>query len=230
MVKAMKKIKLLAIMLSITTPSLATVNNPPLILDRVSFQISARQWVSTQSAKLSVSINMTLNTADLVKARNDIMEKLNKIAKGEWHLVEFNRSQDNSGLETLFVNATVRLNQSALTDIYANAKKVSAPGAQYQISGVEFSPSLEETQATRAKIRDELYKKVNAEIQLLNKTYPNQNYSLSQLSFTEGENAPIAPVGYKNKAVTAMAADGGAAVNLSTELIMTAIVDAASNR
>ena len=126
---------------------------PPLVLDKVLFQVSAKQWVTTQSALLGVNINVTLSNADLVKARSDIMDRLNKIAKGDWHLVEFDRSQDSSGLEKLDVQAQARVNQTALTDIYQNAKSVSLPGAKYEVMSVEFRPSLEETQAVLAKVR-----------------------------------------------------------------------------
>ena len=78
-------------------------------MDKVLFQISARQWVSTQSALLTVNINATLNNADLVKARADIMNNLNTIATGEWQLTQFDRSQDSSGLEKLYVAAQARI-------------------------------------------------------------------------------------------------------------------------
>lgn len=119
-----------------------------------------------------------------MKARADIMDSLNKIAKGEWHLVQFDRSQDSSGLEKLYVQAQARVDQSALTNIYQNAKSVSKPGAKYEISGVEFKPSLEETQVVRAKIREQIYQQVNDEIDRMNKAYPKQNYSVSNLVFS----------------------------------------------
>ena len=70
---------------------------PEVMLDKVAFQVSAKQWVSTKTALLSVNINATLTNADLVKAREAIMDSLNNIAKGDWHLIQFDRSQDSSG-------------------------------------------------------------------------------------------------------------------------------------
>lgn len=171
--------------LMVLTPFVWADNETPdLVLDKIFFQVSAKKWVTTQTALLNVSINATLSNADLVKARADIMDSLNKIAKGEWHLVQFDRSQDSSGLEKLYVQAQARVDQSALTNIYQNAKSVSKPGAKYEISGVEFKPSLEETQVVRAKIREQLYQQVNDEIDRMNKAYPKQNYSVSNLVFS----------------------------------------------
>jgi hypothetical protein len=195
------------------------------------FQTSAKQWVTTQTALLNVTINVTLNNADLVKARAQIMDSLNKIAQGDWHLLEFNRSQDSSGLEKLAVQAQVRVNQSFLTDIYKNAKSVSQPGAQYTINGVEFKPDLDEIQSVRASIRKQLYQQVNDEMAQMNKAYPTQNYSISHLVFVEGDN-PQPPGPFQAKAMNMMmaAAPAPAPLSVSNELVVTAVVEAASNR
>jgi hypothetical protein len=208
---------------------------PQLILDKINFQVSSKQWVSTQSALLNVSINVTLSSADLVKARADIMDRLNKIAKGEWHLVEFNRSQDNSGLEKLDVQAQVRVNQAALTDVYKNAKSVSLPGAKYEISGIDFKPSLEETQAVWSQVRQNIYTQVNEELARINKNYPAQNYTVSNLVFIEGANGspPSPPRMYQAKALNTLAmgaAPPAPALTVSNELVLTAWVEVASNR
>lgn len=203
---------------------------PQMILDKVVFQMSAKQWVTTQTAVLNASVNVTLSSADLVKARADIMESLNKIAKGDWHLLDFERSQDSSGLEKLFVRAQARVDQSALTDVYQNAKKVSMPGAKYEINGIEFKPSLEETQAVRAKIREQLYQQINDELVRMNKAYPAQNYTVSNLVFVEGENAPQ-PRAYQAKELNTMVmAAAPAPLTVSNELVLTAMIEAASNR
>ncbi|AAU28340.1 TPA: hypothetical protein JBG74_01500 [Legionella pneumophila] len=218
--------------LMVLTPFVWADNETPdLVLDKIFFQVSAKKWVTTQTALLNVSINATLSNADLVKARADIMDSLNKIAKGEWHLVQFDRSQDSSGLEKLYVQAQARVDQSALTNIYQNAKSVSKPGAKYEISGVEFKPSLEETQVVRAKIREQLYQQVNDEIDRMNKAYPKQNYSVSNLVFFEGDNIPQQPRAYQAKEMNALAmAAAPAPLTVSNELILTAMVEAASNR
>ena len=205
-----------------------------LVLDTVVFQVAAKEWVTTQTALLTVNINVTLNNADLVKARADIMSRLTKIAVGDWHLTQFDRSQDSSGLEKLFVQAQARVAQSSLTNIYQNAKSVSKPGASYEIGTVEFKPSLDEVQNVRTQLRARLYQQAHDELIRLNKTYSSQNYSLNNLVFSEGDVMPLpqlktfqARVGMVN----AMAEPAGApALTVSNELVMSAVVQAASNR
>ena len=211
----------------------ADIIPPQLVLDKIVFQISAKQWVTTQSALLGVSINVTLNGADMVKARADIMDRLNKIAKGSWNLTEFERSQDSSGLEKLYVQAQARVDQTALTDIYKNAKAVSMPGAKYEISSVEFKPSFDETQTVLAKVREQLYQQVNDEIARMNKAYPAQNYSVSNMMFISGDNSSQ-PRPYQAKEMNTVFAAAAQApqpsVSVSNELVLTAVVEAASNR
>lgn len=222
----------LSILMIVSSVLYAGEASSKIVLDKIVFQMTERQWVNTQTALLFVNINVTLTTPDLVKARADIMGSLGKIAQGEWHLLEFDRSQDSSGLEKLYVRAQARVNQSALTDIYQNAKKVSIPGAKYEIGGVEFKPSLEEIQVVRANVREALYQKVNDELSRINKAYTNQNYSINQLLFVEGENAAHQRV-MKAKDMNVMAmsiASPAPMLTVSNELVLTAFVKAASNR
>lgn len=203
----------------------------PLVLDKIIFQTSAKQWVTTQSALLTVEINLTLSNDDLLKARADIMAGLNKIAQGDWHLVQFDRSQDSSGLEKLYVQAQIRLMQNHLTDIYQKAKTISKPGAQYTINGVEFKPSLDEIQSIRAAIRKQLYQQVNDELEQINKAYAGQQYSVSNLVISEGD-APPRPVAYQEKTMNAVMVGSAAAppLTVSNELVLTAYVEVAANR
>lgn len=226
----MKQIAGMLALMALTPVALAESAVPQLVLDKVVFQISAKEWITTKTALLNVNINVTLNNADLVKARADIMNSLNKVAEGDWHLLQFDRSQDSSGLEKLYVQAQARVDQSALTDIYQNAKSVSKPGANYAVSGVEFKPSLEETQQIKAKVREKLYQQVNDELARMNKAYPTQSYSVSNLVFVEGDNV-VQPKAYEAKQMNAMVmAAAPAPLTVSNELVMTAMVEAASNR
>lgn len=227
----MKKRTGMLIALALSPLAYAGEKQPDLILDKISFQMSAKQWVTTQSALLTVNINATLTNADLVKTRADMMDRLTKIAKGEWHITNFQRSQDSSGLEKLYANAEARIGQAQLTQVYENAKSVSKPGANYSIGQIEFKPSLEETESVRTQIRNSLYKQINGEIQRINQNYPNQKYSLSNLVFLEGQQA-VQPRPYQARELKtmALAAAAAPAVSVSNELTITALVEAASNR
>ena len=128
----MKRFALILSLLSLAGVGFS--NSPP--LDEVNFQLSSKAWVSTKSTLVSVNINATLSGSDLVKARAEILDKLNKIAAGDWHITQFERTQDTSGLEKLFVEAQARITDADLTNVYQNAKTVSKPGATYTINAL----------------------------------------------------------------------------------------------
>ena len=230
----MKRMAATLVALALSSVGYTTEAPSAVVLDTVVFQVAGKQWVSTQTALLMVNINATLSNADLVKARVDIMSRLAKIASGEWHLTQFDRSQDSSGLEKLFVQAQARVAQSSLTTIYQNAKSVSKPGSSYELGSVEFKPSFDEVQHVRAQLRDRLYQQAHDELARLNKMYTGQNYSLNNLVFAEGDAMPL-PQSRTFQAragmVNAMAEPAAApALTVSNELVMSATVQAASNR
>lgn len=226
----MRKIIQIFTLFLITSLSFANTK-PDIALDKITFQVTARQWVSTRTALLVVGVNITLTDSDLAKARADIMDKLAKIAKGDWHIVQFDRSQDSSGLEKLTVRAEVRVDQSLLSHVYQNAKAVSKPGANYEVSTIEFQPSLAEIQKAKAELRETLYQKAMEEMARINKIFTGQSYSLNRLFFQDGEIQPQ-PKAYRAQETVNMMAMGSAAPDLavSHEIIMTAVVEAASNR
>lgn len=200
-----------------------------MVLDKVAFQLTAKQWVNTKTALLKVKINATLGRSDLVKTRSEIMDNLNKIAKGEWHLTAFNRSQDSSGLEKLTVDAQARVDQGSLTNVYQNAKDTSKPGTSYAISGIDFKPSLDEVQAVKAQLRQHLYQQAHEELARINQVYTDQHYSLNQLAFIEPGSIPPQPAQAREMVNMAMVAKAPS-LTVSNELKMTAVVEVASTR
>lgn len=154
-------------------------------LDTISMTVSEEQWVKTNTAKLSVSINASLNNKNIASFREKLMSNLTVIAKGEWHMSEFRRSQDSSGLQKLYAKASVRLKQNMLTNVYEKAKTVSKAGLQFRVDNIDFTPSLKEMNSARMQLREKIYHKMTAEIKQLNQIYPNQSFSLHRVVFSE---------------------------------------------
>jgi len=163
----------------------AVVKSTKPVLNQVIYQTSAETWVSTQTAEVIVSVNATLNENQLAKAHSNILNKLNNIAKSDWHITQFNRSPNESGLEQLQILAQTRLPETALSDLRDQAKKSSKPGETFKVESITFEPTLAETEAARKQLRDEIYQKTQAELTELNKHYANQHYLVHKIDFTE---------------------------------------------
>lgn len=202
----------------------------PLSLDKINFQLSSKAWVSTQTALLSVSVNASLDSSDVVKARSDMLDKLGKIASGDWHIVQFDRFQDNSGLEKLSVKAQVRVNQNQLVHLYEKAKEVSKPGETYQIVSIEFKPDLAEIQHAKAELRQILNKQIQQELAQLNKTYSEQHFTISAVTYQDDSEGGQAQPMMMASGVSPRMARPMSEVAVSNELVMTAMVEAGSIR
>lgn len=205
----------------------------PLPIDKVSFVVNAEQWVKTDTAKLVVTINATLTKKSLVEMRQQIMKNLNTIAKGDWHITQFSRSQDNSGLERLYVQAENRVNQSVLPAVNQKAKSISQPGTKYQVSDIDFKPSDQDIEAVKAQVRQDLYSKIDKEAQALNNQFNKQKYSLYnvQISVPGAAYPQAREVQRMAKANIAFAAaQYSSNISVSNKVKLIAYVTLASNR
>jgi hypothetical protein len=190
--------------LVLMTPTWADNALEPL-LNQVSLQLSAEQWVSTKTALVTVGVNASVNDSGLEKIQNEVLSKLGQISnKGEWHIVSFNRSQDQSGLEKIQISAQVRLASSDLGGLRDKAKAITKPGETFTIDNVEFTPSADELRSANMALRSDIYQQIKTEVDGLNKLYPDYKYYLHTVNFL-GEVMPMAqPVAmYKTNAMAA---------------------------
>lgn len=149
----------------------AQVPTQPL-LNTVSLQMSAQGWAQTKSANVIVSINATLKDQTLNSLREQMMTKLKSIApQANWHIANFSRRQDSSGLETVSATAQARIPQGLLTNIRHKVASVSVDGQKYTISDMQFAPGFKEVEAEKATLRAQLYREAKAEANALNKEY-----------------------------------------------------------
>lgn len=201
------------------------------LTDKVSLTFSAQHWVKTETANVDVDINATLTHNSLLQVRKQILTNLNNIVKGDWHITQFKRNQNSSGLETLYVSASARVKQSSIALISEKAKKVSAPGIQYKIANIDFSPSAQDENKIEALVRQELYQQINKELSLLNNEYKGQNYSLYSASFyKQADKERLAHQSLRNAAVFSTSNHAASTLPVSNQLILYARVILASNR
>jgi hypothetical protein len=197
----MKKLflrSLIAGLLSIAlmSPTWADVSLEPL-LNQISLQLSAEQWVTTKTALVTIGVNASVSDTGLEKIQNEVLSKLNQISnKGEWHIIDFNRSLDQSGLERVQISAQIRLGSADLVGLRDKAKAISKPGSTFSVDNVEFSPSAEELQAVNMALRNEIYQQAKTEIANLNKSYPEEKYYLHNINFNSDYSQPQ-PMMYK---------------------------------
>jgi hypothetical protein len=157
--------------------------------DTVSLSLVTEDWVQTQTARTELSVDASLPGSDAGKVRGDIMASVKSLAQGaDWRFTAFDRNQNASGLEQWHAVVEARLPEAQLGGLSDRAKQASKPGLQVKVQTVDFTPTLAEVEATRAKLRSDMYKKVNEALAQLNQSEPDRKYRIMRIDF----NGPIA--------------------------------------
>ncbi len=204
--------------------------------DTVILQLATEGWVETETARVTASIDAALDAGDLAAARAEVMEILAQLSgDGEWRVTRFDRRRDTAGLERWRVDAEARLPEPALNGLYDRAKKLSQPGRQVRISGIQFTPTLAEREAVMAKLRAEIYRQAGRELEVMRAAFPDRAYRIGSIEFQFNGIVPprraraMAEVQTLG-AAPADAAAGGAPMAVAQQVRLTATVILSSAR
>ena len=160
-------------------------------LNKVTYEVSAEEWAKTSTVMVNVGVDAVFNEDKLEQVRADILKKLNQLTpNAQWHVTNFARNQDQSGLERLQMQAQARVNNTALGNLRQQAKSLSKPGETITILNIDYSPSLAEIEATRMELHKQIYNQAKKELVELNQMYPNQKYYLHNIEFLSQPRLP----------------------------------------
>jgi hypothetical protein len=181
----------------------------PLPPDSVVLTLAAEDWVDTATARVRVAVDSAMEADAVAAARGRIKATLAKLLpEADWHITEFRRDRDASGLERWHLEAEARVPETALDGLYDRAMAASRPGEQVSVAGIDFVPTLAEREKTFAGLRATVYGEVKDELGRLNATYKDRSFRVRTIDFT-GQAVP-APRPYA-RAMAAEAPPVGAA-------------------
>ena len=200
--------------------------------DRVVFDISAEDWVTTKTARVTAHVEAAVSGGNAGSMRADMMKAVDDLAKADWRLVSFNRGQDQTGLERWSASFEARLTENDLGGLADKAKRLSKAGMQLGVASIDFSPTLDETEAARAAVRAHIYKSANDQLAALNAAMPGRGYRISSINFTGDSGANYAA--RNGFAVSMAAADSSAQaapapMERSEKVTLTARITLAAN-
>lgn len=176
------KVSLLIALLALTAaPSARAEDYKP--DDMVAFDLSAEGWVSTKTARVTMSVEAAVSGNMAGTMRTNMTKAVSDIVKADWRLTSFNRGQDQTGMERWSAMYEARVNESDLNGLHDLAKKTSKAGMQITVSEIDFSPTLEETQATMAALRTQIFKQANEQLASLNSTIQGRSFRIGAISF-----------------------------------------------
>jgi hypothetical protein len=156
--------------------------------DTVSMPLAMEDWVETATARTDLAVDAALPGSDAGRVRNDMLNAVKGLAKdADWRFTAFDRDQDTSGLERWHAVLEARLPEAQLGGLAERAKGASRPGLQITVQTVDFTPTLAETEATKAKLRGEMYKRINDALAQLNQAEPDRKFRIKSVDFGFGQ-------------------------------------------
>lgn len=200
-----------------------SATNVEALLNTVTLRLNAEQWVTTKTALVTIGINVSVSDNDLGKAQSRILDKLNQLNKTDWHILSFDRSQDQSGLEKIQASAQARLAENALAGLRDKAKEISKPGETFTLDNVQFVPTEDEIRSANAVLRGNIYQQAKTELDQLNKMYPDQKYYIHQINFVS-DVVPAPMMQAKMNAISMASTGSNAALDVGDKLRISAVV------
>lgn len=194
-----------------STPQLVQLVSPYPSLNRIHYVVQKEQWVVSDSARVIVAVNANLTDAALDHFQDKMNKSLSVLAKNvSWHITQFNRNQDSSGLEQVAAQAEARILNSDLAGLRAKADKLSSPGIKYSIVDIQYGPSDEDIQKAKDDLRQNVYAAIADEIRSLNKLY-KQTFFINSVDFDLNSSFSPAPQPMLMRAASAN--DGNVPIN-----------------
>jgi len=225
MMRVLPPLALCLPLLLLTSPVSAQV--PPPVMDQVVLDLTAEDWVGTETARVTVSADAAATGADAGSQRADLLKAVDGLAPdADWRVVGFDRSTDQAGLERWRAVAEARLAETALGGLADKARQASRPGLQLRVASIEFTPTLGETEAARARLRAEIYGKAASELKALEQSFPGRKFRMGNIDFVDQPpmaNARKAREDMPSMAMTAAPAHESP-VNVSEKLVIRARV------
>lgn len=181
-----------ALLSAVTAIGQAQAQAADLPRDEILLQLSTEEWVETKTARVVAAADVAIAGESRASVRERMLEALKKLSPdADWRLSQFLRSQDSAGLERWRVTAEARLPEKSLGGLDERAKSLSQPGLQLRIAATQFLPTLEEREATLAKLRATLYAQAKAEAARAAQTWPERAYRVARVDFQQAGPGPM---------------------------------------
>jgi hypothetical protein len=164
----------------------APLRAEPPLQDQVTFEVQEETWVETDTARAVIAINAAATGANAAKMRADMQEALKRLLPdATWRITSFNQTQNAAGLDAFEAMAEARVKNGATEGLSERAKSASRQGLQLGVAAIDFTPSLAETEAAKAALRETVYKRALAERDRLNKSLPDRSYRIARIDFNQ---------------------------------------------
>jgi len=157
------------------------VNNVP--MDNVQLNFTVEDWISSDSAEVTVTINATTNGEAGGNLKDEIRDSLKDLVDVEWRFTNVHRSVSRSGMEEWLITAQARIGENDMNNINAQAKKLGRSGLKIRVQYVDYSPTKEQYEELYSQLRESIYEMVNGELTRLNSELSDREWRIAAVNF-----------------------------------------------
>lgn len=142
------------------------------VQDDITFTLVSERTIVNDTVKMVASISQAV-TAGMTepKLKESVREMMEKfIPGGKWSFSNMTRSTSSSGMEQIDLQASARVSEKENYSIEKRTRNVSTEGLAIRDIAVDTTPPTSMIEENESALRVDLLRKVNAELQIINKT------------------------------------------------------------
>jgi len=178
-------------------PAAATFGaDDPCRIAEVRLSLTEEAWVPAETARVLATVQAAVDPQTAGTLRREILTLLRRLVPEEtedpdrvWRITSAVLERDPSGLERWRLQAEIRTPEARLPGLHERARALSKPGLSLTVA-LDWTPSLREVEAARARAREALYRRAQAEAARLNATL-GARYRVGELHLDVEESRPL---------------------------------------
>lgn len=215
-------------------------------MDVLNLSFTVEDWLESDTAELTIDIDASADDTDSVELRSTIKDSLKKLIDTEWRFVRVRRYTDRSGREAWQVAAQARVPENEISNLGSRTKALGKVGLQFRVGNVDYSPTKEQVEELKRKMRSKVNKLITDELTALNSELSGRQWRVSTVTYDDNMsfantrgNALVGAVGtaamnatYNGVEADADAAEGGFGgfevsqkVIFNTTVLLSSVVD-----
>ena len=144
-----------------------------LSFDQVKIDLLVRQSVPTETVRVHVEAIVAATPEQASAAPELIRSTLSQVLPAEWATSFASRSDDDSGMEQIILQASTRVPEAKTAGLSDRLRKASRSGLSLKLRDIEFRPPQKQIDEITKNLRSEIYRLAQEEVDTLNKALPS---------------------------------------------------------
>lgn len=187
----MKKLNIILLTLSFIPAISFAKDHDCSKLDTLNYTITSEKTIKANDAAVIVELNATIVPDDLSKVQQQTKEALNKITNTkDWDTYSYTQNKTPNDLINVDILFKNRLTSDQINNLTTKLPSLSSNGKKYQISSIDYKPTLEQIENTKNDLRLEMLAEAKEQTKNLNQKF-DEKYTIHNITFSSYQSKQI---------------------------------------